>query len=555
MKKLLTLALALAMVLTCVPAFAEVTTNKAGEFPITSEKVTFDVWIEGGSDTDWTNNGWLKETEEITNIAINVIPSSSADAVTKRNLLLASGEYPDMFLTDWPAVFTQADVMQFGVKEEILVPITPFLEEYGKEINEIFEYNPTFKLTSTAPNGEIYGVARFSECFHCSAYPKMYMRQDWLDKLGLKMPTTTEELREVLKAFVTQDPNGNGEADEIGLTGATTWNTMLEYCLIGWSFQNVKPDFWLYLDEAGEVAFAPATEAYREGLRYVKSLYDEGLIDPAAFSQKDDQMAQTIRQDPKIVGAYVCDHVGMGASNADYEESKNYQIVLPVAGPSGFQRQPQNANEGEVQGFHGVITDACEYPEAAFRWLDYQLSEESMVKKGWGKEGVGWEVAPEGTLDLFGNPAKYVRLPTDETANPEAYKANSEYSFGIGPQADLADRRLSQLPMVDDVYLTENYEQRITLDTVPLVDFIDPVRLPSTLFVAEEDSDKFNEIKTNLKDFVRKTCVQFIIGERDIENGWDAYLSELKNFEMERYVEIYSNAYKAAAQTPAPAAE
>ena len=92
MKKLLTLVLTLALVLTCVPAFAEVTTNTAGVYPITSEKVTFDVWIEGGSDQDWTNNGWLKETEEITNIAINVIPSSSADALTKRNLLLASGD-------------------------------------------------------------------------------------------------------------------------------------------------------------------------------------------------------------------------------------------------------------------------------------------------------------------------------------------------------------------------------------------------------------------------------------------------------------------------------
>ena len=70
------------------------------------------------------------------------------------------------------------------------------------------------------------------------------------------MPTTTEELREVLKAFVTGDPNGNGEADEIGLTGATTWNTMVEYCLLGWSFQNIKPDFWLYLTDAGEVGFA-----------------------------------------------------------------------------------------------------------------------------------------------------------------------------------------------------------------------------------------------------------------------------------------------------------
>lgn len=546
MKRFVTLMIVFAMLFAAVPAFADVTTSKAGEFPITSEKVTFDVWIEGGSDTDWSNNGWLKETEEITNIAINVIPSSSADALNKRNLLLASGDYPDMFLTDWTAIFSQADVMQFGVKEEILVPITPYLEEYGKEINYVFDYNPIFKLTSTAPNGEIYGVARFSECYHCSAYPKMYMRQDWLDKLNLEMPTTTEELREVLKAFVTGDPNGNGEADEIGLTGATTWNTMVEYCLLGWSFQNIKPDFWLYLTDAGEVDFAARTEAYREGLRYIKSLYDEGLIDPAAFSQKDDQMAQTVRQDPKIVGAYVCDHVAMGVSNADYDEYKTYQIVKPVEGPSGMRAQPQNANEGEVQGFHGVITDVCEYPEAAFRWLDYQLSEESMVKKGWGKEGVGWEVAPEGTKDLFGNPAKWVRLPTDETANPEAYAENKAYMFDIGPQADLAARRLAQLPAVDDIYLTENYEQRITLDTNQVVEFINPVRLPSTLFVAEQDSDEFNEIKTNLKDFVRKTCVQFIIGERDIENGWDAYLDELNNFKVDRYVEIYSAAYKAS---------
>ena len=64
--------------------------------------------------------------------------------------------------------------------------------------------------------------------------------------------------------------------------------------------------------------------------------------------------------------------------------------------------------------------------------------------------------------------------------------------------------------------------------------------------MAEQDSDEFNEIKTNLKDFVRKTCVQFIIGERDIENGWDAYLDELNNFKVDRYVEIYSAAYKAS---------
>lgn len=547
MKRTLVMMLSLMLLIgMCLPSSAEVVTNKAGVFPITSEKVTFTVWIEGGmeSEKDWENNGWLKETEEITNIAIEVIPNSQADALEKRNILLASGDYPDMFLTDWPTTFKPADVMQFGIKEEILVPITPFLEEYGDELNKIFEYNPMYKVTSMAPDGQIYGVARYSECYHCSAYPKMYIRQDWLDALGLEMPTTTEEFREVLREFVTGDPNGNGKADEIGLTGATTWNTMLEYCLLGWSFIPVKPDFWLYL-ENGEVKFAPDNEEYREGLRYIKSLYDEGLIDPAAFSQKDDQMAQTIRQDPAIAGAYVCDHVGMGVDNTDYDEYKNMTVMMPLVGPNGVQWQPQNANEGEVQGFHGVITDACEYPEAAFRWLDYQLSEESMVKKNWGKEGVGWIDAPEGTLDVFGSPAKYLRLDATDN-NPEAKAENDLYTFSYGPQADLSERRLSQLPMVDDIYLPENYEQRITLDTVPLMEYVNPERLPSTLYVDTDVSDEFNEIKTNLKDFVRKTCVQFIIGERDVENDWDAYLNELYRFGADRYLTIYAETYAKA---------
>lgn len=547
MKKLVSLVLALCLLLSIAPAALadEVEVNKAGVFPIVNEKITLTVWVEGGSDKDWTNNGYLAELEELTNIHVEIIPSSSADALTKRNLLLASGDYPDIFMTDWGCTFTKSDIMQFGVKEEILVPITDWIDEYCTELPYLFEYNPLFKTTSTAPNGEIYGVARFSECYHCSAYPKMYIRTDWLDKLGLEMPKTTEEFREVLRAFVTKDPNGNGIADEIGVTGATTWNTMLEYCLLGWSFQTIKPDFWLNLDAEGKVEFSAGTDAYREGLRYIKSLYDEGLIDPAAFNQADDSMAQTVRQDPKIVGAYVCDHVGMGVNSADYAEYKNYQVMEPLAGPTGFQRQPQNSNEGEIQGFHGVITDACENPIAALRWLDVQLTEEAMIKKFWGKENVGWTYAPEGTLDVFGNPAKYLRLDAGEETNPEAYKENDAYAFGYGVQADIAARRNGQLPAVEDIYNSTAYEQRISIDTVNLLNYIPDATLPSTLFVAEEDSDEFNEIQTNLKDFVRKTCVQFIIGERDVEAGWDEYLAELERFKVDRYVEIYSAAYEA----------
>lgn len=516
--------------------------------PIMNEEITLTAWIEGGADQDWENNRLLAEIAEKTNIKLEIVSTTSADALQKRNIMFASGDYTDILLTDWNAIMTKTDVMQYAVKEKVIVPITDYVEAYGNNLKKIYEENPNYRESTTAPDGEIYGVARFSECYHCSAYPKVYVRQDWLDKLNLKMPTTTEELRKVLTAFVNEDPNGNGEKDEIGMLGGISWNTMLEYALMGMSFQTVKPDFWLSLGEDGKtVELSPATDAYREGLRYIKSLYDEGLIDGTSFTQKDDQMAQTVRTEPHIAGMYVADHAGMGYDNANVAEAEVYQIMPPVAGPSGFRKQGQNANEGEVRGFHAVITDACEYPEAAYRLIDeIFLDEEMQMKRAYGNQGEGWDYAPEGTKNVFGDAAKYVVLSTDQS---EAAKKESALDkFGVGPQADLAAFRLSMLPEVtaEELYFPENYEQRITLDTKQVVQYIPEERLMYSIFVPLDMMDEFAEIQANLNSFIRMSTVQFITGERDIEKGWDQYLSDLQSYKADRYVEIY----KASIENP-----
>ena len=508
--------------------------------PIMNEPITLTAWIEGGADTDWSQNVFLKEIEEKANIKLEIISTPSSDSLEKRNLMLAGDDYPDLLLTDWTAILTKSDIMQFAVKEGIFLPITEYVDKYGNNMKRIFDENPAYREGSTAPDGEIYGFARFSECYHCSAYPKIYFRQDWMDKLNLEMPTNTEELREVLRAFVNEDPNGNSEKDEIGLIGATTWNTPVEFALMGMSFQTVKPDFWLSLGADGEsVEFSPSTDAYREGLRYIKSLYDEGLIDPTSFTQKEDIMAQTVRTEPHVVGMYVCDHAAMGYDNSDPVEAENYQILIPVAGPDGFRRQGQNANEGTITGFEAVITDKCQYPEAAFRLIDeFFYDDDYNMMRFKGKEGLGWERAAEGAKNVFGGEARYVVLSVPEEDKEE----NDKYGFGVGPQADVASFRLAMLPEVENVYLQENYEQRITLDTQKVEEFIPEKRLEYNPFIPLEMTDEFAEIQTNLNSFVRKTIVQFITGERDIENGWDEYLSELDSYRVDRYVEIYKTA-------------
>nr|WP_300766138.1 extracellular solute-binding protein [uncultured Acetatifactor sp.] len=508
--------------------------------PIMNEPITLTAWIEGGADTDWSQNVFLKEIEEKANIKLEIISTPSSDSLEKRNLMLAGDDYPDLLLTDWTAILTKSDIMQFAVKEGIFLPITEYVDKYGNNMKRIFDENPAYREGSTAPDGEIYGFARFSECYHCSAYPKIYLRQDWMDKLNLEMPTNTEELREVLRAFVNEDPNGNGEKDEIGLIGATTWNTPVEFALMGMSFQTVKPDFWLSLGADGEsVEFSPSTDAYREGLRYIKSLYDEGLIDPTSFTQKEDIMAQTVRTEPHVVGMYVCDHAAMGYDNSDPVEAENYQILIPVAGPDGFRRQGQNANEGTITGFEAVITDKCQYPEAAFRLIDeFFYDDDYNMMRFKGKEGLGWERAAEGAKNVFGGEARYVVLSVPEEDKEE----NDKYGFGVGPQADVASFRLAMLPEVENVYLQENYEQRITLDTQKVEEFIPEKRLEYNPFIPLEMTDEYAEIQTNLNSFVRKTIVQFITGERDIENGWEEYLSELDSYRVDRYVEIYKTA-------------
>lgn len=508
--------------------------------PIMNEPITLTAWIEGGADTDWSQNVFLKEIEEKANIKLEIISTPSSDSLEKRNLMLAGDDYPDLLLTDWTAILTKSDIMQFAVKEGIFLPITEYVDKYGNNMKRIFDENPAYREGSTAPDGEIYGFARFSECYHCSAYPKIYLRQDWMDKLNLEMPTNTEELREVLRAFVNEDPNGNGEKDEIGIVGATTWNTPVEFALMGMSFQTVKPDFWLSLGADGEsVEFSPSTDAYREGLRYIKSLYDEGLIDPTSFTQKEDIMAQTVRTEPHVVGMYVCDHAAMGYDNSDPVEAENYQILIPVAGPDGFRRQGQNANEGTITGFEAVITDKCQYPEAAFRLIDeFFYDDDYNMMRFKGKEGLGWERAAEGAKNVFGGEARYVVLSVPEEDKEE----NDKYGFGVGPQADVASFRLAMLPEVENVYLQENYEQRITLDTQKVEEFIPEKRLEYNPFIPLEMTDEYAEIQTNLNSFVRKTIVQFITGERDIENGWEEYLSELDSYRVDRYVEIYKTA-------------
>lgn len=137
---------------------------------------------------------------------------------------------------------------------------------------------------NTAPDGNIYGLTGLNECFHCSYPNKMWVNTKWMEQLGLTEPTTTEEFKEMLRAFKTKDPNGNGKADEVPLSGSTEnfGVHIIPYLMNGFIYDDDRN--YLIVNQ-GKVETVVNKPEWKEGLAYIKSLYDEGLIDPGAFTQ------------------------------------------------------------------------------------------------------------------------------------------------------------------------------------------------------------------------------------------------------------------------------
>ena len=251
---------------------------------------------------------------------------------------------------------------------------------------------------------------------------KLWIYQPWLDALGLEMPTTTDEFEQVLLAFKEQDPNGNGQADEIPLSttiDAEGWQNSLDRFFMNSFIYNPGEDAhrpWLILQE-GKVTPVYNTPQWKEGLKYLQRLYAQGLIDPQSFTQDIDGL-QRLGNNPDevILGAAPSGWMGVFiAVDEELQDTRwtDYVPVPPLEGPQGVRYAAWGPATGEPAI---VITSACKDPALAVRWIDAQYDREATLRSERGVLGEDWRWAEEGETDYNGEQAawKILRLFTDE---------------------------------------------------------------------------------------------------------------------------------------------
>ncbi|MBK8799018.1 MAG: extracellular solute-binding protein, partial [Anaerolineales bacterium] len=248
--------------------------------------VKITVFSPQGPDTDLATNSFSQEAAEMFNIQFEwqTTTMDGNSAKEQRQIALASGDYPDLYLLiPWVDQFTQLDLLKYG-QQGVLLPLNDLIAEYAPNVQAALDNYPWFKAMTVAPDGNIYGVPQLIECYHCSYANKMWVNTKWREALGIEVPTTTEEFAAMLEAFKTQDPNGNGQADEVPLSGSIEDYGVrpLPFLMNGFVYNDDRT--FLILND-GKVDTVANKAEWKAGLAYAKSLYDAGLIDPGAFTQ------------------------------------------------------------------------------------------------------------------------------------------------------------------------------------------------------------------------------------------------------------------------------
>ena len=537
------IALSLAMATMFSSSALAYTVSEPGQLPVVDEVVEYTICAP---DTiyvcDLNENTLTPWIQEKTNVKINFeeIPDTEWD--TKVNLLIASDELPDAFIY---GSFSAAELADYG-SQGVFLALNDIIEEHGYYVKQVFDQQEALPGAYTALDGNIYTLPDINECYHCFYSMRAWINQQWLTNLGLEYPNTVDEFVNVLRAFKEQDANGNGDPnDEIPFSGnATSWNSTIYPFLLN-SFLHYDTSN-LSVKEDGTVIFTPLQPEFKEGLQWIASLIDEGLIEKEALTQTEEQLkTKGSNLDIALLGGFTSATwwSGVGSDNGEGSRCREYSGLSPLEGPNGVRISPWSGT-GFNMG-NSVITTACEDPVPLFKMLDYMLSDEATLRSQVGELGVDYNEPDEGAPGINGKPALYAKIPTSnttggttgdeaDTAMPNVFPSNRTSDFRLGEQADYSDpeTQWQQEPRL--------YNESATY-FAPYAD--EHMMYPGAVNLTAEESEKINFMKTQINDYVKENIVLFLAGEKSFDTDWDSFIAEFDNLKLDEYMELRQMAY------------
>lgn len=340
---------------------AEEKTSEEAVQPEEKKEISVLILERGKCSTDegtMEQNRWTEWINENSPVKVNWIAVPRTESVSKTNALFASESAPDLV---WEFGKSFMDNLYL---QGVIQPVDDYIEQYSTEYKAYLEENPEVIPYLTEDDGKMYAFTSVRSPLAIVNHA-MWIRQDWLDNLGLSMPTTVEELYEVALAFTENDPDGNGVDDTVGLTFNYNVDSIFK-TLFGMPEKGI-------LIEDGVASEWMTTDGYRQCFEMRKKMYENGIIDPEYVTDTNYERQTQLLTTGKA-GIYLSKYDISAEWRALKENCPDANLVPleSVAAPDGNVYGLYQ----EPAPFRTVCMNAnAKDPEACIEFLDWMLTE------------------------------------------------------------------------------------------------------------------------------------------------------------------------------------
>ncbi|MBQ3078739.1 MAG: extracellular solute-binding protein [Clostridia bacterium] len=533
------LALVTALVmLFCLPVMAETLEylNTDGAMPIVKDGYDITIEIAAVQGDSWTAKPedhyiWAF-IEKYCNVDLDVKYYKQGSWEEQRSLIFLGDDQPDIIIN---GSFDNADLVRYGQVEGMLLPMEDLIKEHAPLIAKYGEEHPELYSETLTPDGHMYAIPTIGRSDLDVNGSRVFINQQWMDNLGLEMPTTLDELTEVLMAFKNDDPNGNGEADEIPFLAYPDRGRIAIMTALG---MNHGDAYSLYATLDGRVTVGAAEENYVHYLEYMKMLLDEGLLDEDFYTMTIEEFNAKLSRN--VVGLAMMDapFVYMPAP----EQYQQYQSLVPLV--SDYNDTQIWPMLNSITNGTFVICRDTEYPEVCIRIANVFFEKDinllafvgpqasAYLEAQWPVEG--WEASWVEEVD-----GAQVYTTPDGTDLWTYLNSRVGLAIQIGPAytQDEANATIGiDVPLADHEMFWRNSMRANVSAHMRL-------QLPN-LFLSEDELNRANELRVPIEDYISNMEAKFIMGDADLST-FDAFQEELKALGIEEYLELYQTAYDA----------
>ena len=498
MRKLFSLMLSLVLVLAVLPgAYAETVFTMAG-------------YDHEETGRDWQTNLFFQRMEERTGIHFDLMQYKTAESwqAVKAQMLAGTVELPDVL---FKASLTPQETQKW-LEAGKIIDLKPYLEQYAPNLWALLNAHPEWMEAVTLPTGEIAALPTIDELQFNNA---MWINQTWLNKAGLSMPTTAEELTEVLRVFKERDMNGNGKRnDEIPLTFSSMWDLRF----LGHAFGINANDYYITMDENGTVSEVLTTEENRALLTWLHQLWEEGLLDDTGFSGLRDMSTNATQEEDKEV-LYGVMFASTPVSLVANTDLKEYALLDPLVYEG---KQVYRDLTGEIIRGTFAITSACEDPAALLSWVDFLYTEEGFIlsEAGMADEEFYWN--DDGTW-LWDNTDSLMSTILPQNTIRSGNNMPGVASIEFQQKIDDASTQF----IVKALLRLKGFDS----EPYPLV------------YLTEEQQARVDELVWNIGKYAEYQMVWFVAGDVELnDETWQAFCDQVKALGIDEMVSIWQTA-------------